>query len=359
MKAKHIIVLFGFTFLLSCCAGKKEENQTQKELSKMEFKADTAEVMVIILQEVPFKMQLSSNGRIRAKAKSAIAFKSPGIIEKIHVSNGDFVQAGDILAELNTEDAQNALYSAQLNFARVEIDFNDRILGMGFEGIHDTVPEKMMEMAKINSGFKVSELNLEYAKRNVELCILRAPFAGKVANLKGRLYEQINGEFCSIINDTRLIVDFTVLETELDFVRKGSHVKVASFFEPEKYIEGIVVSVNPTVNERGQVTVEAEITNNGSFIDGMNINIYVENEIPALLVVPKSAVVLRDNREVLFRYSRNRAQWTYVHTLRENSDEYVVTADVSRGADLFPGDTVIVEGNLNLANETVVKINLP
>jgi len=308
------------------------------------------------LREVPFRRQLVSNGRVRAKEKSALNFKTGGVIQSIHVSNGTYVNAGDILAILNTEDAENALRSAQLSFARAEIDLNDRIIGMGFKGIHDTVPEKKMELAKLNSGYKVSEHNLANAKRTLEACTLRAPFAGKVANLKGYAYERTSGDFCSIINDARLIVDFTVLETELDFVRKGAHVRVSSFFEPDKYINGMVVSVNPSVNDRGQVTVEAEIQNNGAYIDGMNIRIYVENEMPAQLVVPKSAVVLRDNLEVLFRYANNRAQWTYVHTLRENSEEYVVTANTSRNAELSPGDLIIISGNLNLAHETRVKI---
>jgi RND family efflux transporter MFP subunit len=355
-EVRNLTVISCILLLIGCSGNKKEEKQPQKELAKVEFKTDnTPEVVVMTLKEIPFRRQLVSNGRVRAKEKSAIAFKTSGIVESIHVSNGVYVRAGDVLAVLNTEDAENALRSAQLNFARAEIDLNNRIIGMGFTGIHDTVPEKTMELAKLNSGFKVSELNLENAQRNVEACTLRAPFSGKVANLNRRVYEKTSGDFCSVINDARLIIDFTVLETELDFVRKGARVKVSSFFEPEKYINGMIVSVNPTVNDRGQVTVEAEIANNGSYIDGMNIRIYVESEMPGQLVVPKSAVVLRDNLEVLFRYSKNRSKWTYVHTLRENSEEYVVTANTSRGADLSAGDTVIISGNLNLAHETVVK----
>jgi multidrug efflux pump subunit AcrA (membrane-fusion protein) len=133
-------------------------------------------------------------------------------------------------------------------------------------------------------------------------------------------------------------------------------VKVSSFFEPEKFVDGTVVSVNPTVNEKGQVTVEAEIPNDGAYIDGMNIRIYVESELADQLVIPKSAVVMRDNLEVLFRYSNNQAQWTYVHTLHENSGEYVVAPNTVRGAELSVGDTVIVSGSLNLADRTLVKI---
>ena len=357
MTVKQFIVL-SCIFLIVGCSGKekKDEKQPQKELAKAVFKADTTEVSVMTLQAIPFRRQMASNGRVRAKEKSAIGFKTSGVIEKIYVSNGDYVCAGEVLAVLNTEDAENALLSAQLTFAKAGFELSSMTLSFSFAEINDTILEKSVEIAKIRSGFKDAELNLSIAQRNMEACTLRAPFAGKVADLTGRVYERSSDKFCTVVNDARLMIDFTVLEMEMDFVRKGSPVKVASFFEPQKFMDGVVVSVNPTVNDRGQITVEAEIANDGSYIDGMNIRIYVENEMPGQLVVPKSAVVLRDNLEVLFRYSNNRAKWTYVHTLRENSEEYVVAANIARDAELSAGDTVIISGNMNLANETVVKI---
>jgi hypothetical protein len=102
--------------------------------------------------------------------------------------------------------------------------------------------------------------------------------------------------------------------------------------------------------------VEAEITNNGTFIDGMNVKLLIEKELPARLVVPKSAVVMRDNEEVLFRYRDGKAHWTYVNTLMDNSSQYVVVANTERGADLQAGDIIIITGNLNLANETEVVV---
>ena len=84
------------------------------------------------------------------------------------------------------------------------------------------------------------------------------------------------------------------------------------------------------------------------------IRVAVRERIAGKLVVPKSAVVIRDNEEVLFRYRDGKALWTYVRTSLANSREYVVEANRDRGAELAPGDLIIVSGNLNLADGSEV-----
>jgi hypothetical protein len=68
------------------------------------------------------------------------------------------------------------------------------------------------------------------------------------------------------------------------------------------------------------------------------------------LVIPKEALVLRTNKKVVFTLKNERAQWVYVETGLENSGGYVVTAG------LAAGDSVIYEGNINLAHESPVRV---
>jgi hypothetical protein len=92
-------------------------------------------------------------------------------------------------------------------------------------------------------------------------------------------------------------------------------------------------------------------------MDGMNVKVLIEKEIPGQLVVPKSAVLLRDNQEVLFRCTKDSiAFWTYIQTTGENTTSYSVIAHPDKWAKLEPGDTVIVSGNLNLAHESRIVV---
>jgi hypothetical protein len=147
-----------------------------------------------------------------------------------------------------------------------------------------------------------------------------------------------------------------VLETEYSFVSVGQAIKVSPFADASVVVEGKVVSINPTVDSRGQIAVTAVIQGGTGLIDGMNVRVMVENSIPDQLVVPKSAVVIRDNLEVLFRYVDGRSLWTYVNVLMSNTEYHVIEANSDRGASIEVGDLIVTSGNLNLGDDTPIEI---
>jgi len=72
------------------------------------------------------------------------------------------------------------------------------------------------------------------------------------------------------------------------------------------------------------------------------------------IVVPKTAIVLRSGKQVMFTVKDNIAMWNYVTTGLENLTEYTLTNWEASG--LQEGMRVITTGNVNLAHETPVKI---
>jgi hypothetical protein len=121
-------------------------------------------------------------------------------------------------------------------------------------------------------------------------------------------------------------------------------------------LKGSILSINPTVDQSGQISVTAQVPGSDKLMDGMNVRITVQNSITGQMVVPKSAVVIRDNMEVLFRYKDGHAEWTYVNVLMSNTTQHVVEANKDRGAELNLGDLIITSGNLNLGDDAAVVI---
>lgn len=82
----------------------------------------------------------------------------------------------------------------------------------------------------------------------------------------------------------------------------------------------------------------------------MNVRVSVKRSVGEQLVIPKTAVVLRSGKQVVFTLKEGKAMWNYVHTGLENMEEYTVTDGLEEGME------VITTGNVNLAHEAPVRV---
>jgi len=353
LRIFYVVIILVFS--VSC---KPREKIDEDALAKREYVAERNPVEVMVLQRTTFKKELVSNGKLKAVRKSVLKFRTGSELVYLPVANGSRVKKGSVIARLNSFAQEQALDHARLSVENARVELDDFLLLKGYgNGRAGNVPAAILETGRIRSGLSAAEIELKTAEYNLRQTKLVAPFSGKIANLRFKLHEDVApGEaFCTLIDDSRFEVEFPVLETELTQIRQGKEVKIVPF-AIDTAISGRITEINPVVDENGQVQVRAIFSNPGMLMEGMNVKVLVENAVPGQLVVPKSAVILRQNHEVLFRYTVGTAYWTYVKILYENSRSYAVTANTDRGATLEPGDTVIISGNLNLAHESKVEI---
>ncbi|MBO5563396.1 MAG: efflux RND transporter periplasmic adaptor subunit [Bacteroidales bacterium] len=353
IQRTHILALAA-VLLLSACGSRTGDKEADGRLQQT---PEINEVDVMTLRRTKFARQLLSNGRLSAASRASLAFRTTGPLSSIPVKNGQVVGAGTVLATVDRPDLRLALESAEIALAKSEIDLYDVLVGQGYPA-RDTmsVPSDLLETAKIRSGYSSASSALHKARYDLSGTVLRAPFRGRVADIITKRFDQAGAEpFCSLVDDSSLDVDFTVMESEYAFLSVGLPVKVSPFADPDRLYTGTVTGINPSVDKNGQVLVRARVRNDGHLVDGMNVKVTVERMLPDCLVVPRSAVVIRDNMDVLFTYTDDgKAHWTYVRILASNGDSHVVEANSDRGAILQEGDRVIISGNLNLADGSAV-----
>lgn len=358
MTMKKILYGAVAAFLLSVsgCASGNDDGQVRT--GKLEYEPETNHVEVIRLERGDFTRQLIANGHLSARKKISMHFGTQAVVSEIAVRNGQSVKAGEVIASQDAEDKVLALESARISLDKAELDYLDVLAGQGYQaGDTVSVPANVRTMARVRSGYDAALVSFARAEHDWEGTVLKAPFDGKIADVKIHRYDMSGSDpFCTLIDDSVFDVDFSVMESEYPFIGTGLPIKVIPFFGDGKVLPGKITAINPKVTENGQVAVTAEVANDGTLIDGMNVRIIVERTVPGMLVVPKSAVLIRDNKEVLFRYSGGKSRWTYVNVLMSNAESHAVTANVDRGAELSPGDTVIVSGNLNIADGSSVVI---
>jgi multidrug efflux pump subunit AcrA (membrane-fusion protein) len=121
----------------------------------------------------------------------------------------------------------------------------------------------------------------------------------------------------------------------------------------QETLTGYISEINPLVSANGMVRVKATINDGQKLFDGMNVRVSVKRVVPNQFVVPKTAIVLRSGKQVLFTLQDSIAIWNYVQTGLENMTEYTLIN--TEDNELKEGMIVITAGNVNLAHESVVK----
>ncbi|HEX2914891.1 MAG TPA: HlyD family efflux transporter periplasmic adaptor subunit [Chloroflexia bacterium] len=77
----------------------------------------------------PVSLSISSSGQVQANADLSLSFTTTGTITRLNKKLGDNVQAGEVVAEINDSDLQNAVTSAQASYDQQQASYNNAIAG--------------------------------------------------------------------------------------------------------------------------------------------------------------------------------------------------------------------------------------
>ncbi|MDE6339087.1 MAG: efflux RND transporter periplasmic adaptor subunit [Muribaculaceae bacterium] len=355
----RIAILLSFTYLLAVSCNKDTaktglKNQDNAKITTDSITDKIAEVTVMELKPSVFHHEIVSNGKLSAREKVDLNFQTPGLILNVYVRNGQRVSKGQKIASLDPYKLTNQLAKDRNAVASAKLELQDVLIGQGYDpDALDKVPDEVMRLARLRSGLEQAEISLAATERELKETVLTAPVSGIIANLSANPHNMSSSAtpLCSIINDAAMGVAFSVLETELPMVKPGDAVSVTPFSGGDSK-KGRITEINPMVDDNGMVKVWAAVDGGGGLIDGMNVRVTIRRDLGNALVIPKSALVLRSGREVVFTLSddKTKAQWNYVTTGLENLGEYTITDG------LEPDVTVITSGNINLAHESPVKV---
>lgn len=352
-KIIQSVGLLAIIFMFSCSEQVSKTNESENN----DVNAKPSPVNVQIIKPQTFALQTISNGLVEAKQLVELRFQTSGTLEKVNFANGEKVKKGDIIAKLESQQQQINLKKAEEAVKNAENELSSLLLGFGGkEGDTNSVNNSLLQNLKSQSGYTIALLNLKSAKLDLENTLLKAPFSGKIAEIKTQNFNFISGSdpFCTLISSDDFNVNFNIIEKELSKIHIGQQIKIIPTANDSILFNGKIIEINPVVDENGLIKIKAKVDNkrNNKFdlVSGMNVKVIIENIIHNQLVIPKSALILRSGRQVVFTYNNGQAIWNYVSTGSENKTSYIVTKGLEEN------DTVIISGALNLAHEASVVI---
>jgi len=352
---KNLTIPLFLIALLVCtgsCSSKPQE--AKEEQVKTKLAEEQTQVKVLKLVKTAFAREILANGAIAASHKADLFFQTNEVVTLIFVKNGDRVAKGQKIASLDLFKLNNALQQTSDNWEKSKLELQNVLIGQGYS-VKDSahVPIEIMRIAKTRSNYTQTRIQFELSGYHLKNAVLYAPFNGVVANLFSKEQNQpISGQpFCSIIDNGSPEVIFQVLESELVLISVGDKVVVSPFSVANYDAVGKIVEINPVVDRNGMVRVKATVQSPANKLyDGMNVNVRVQKTVPNQLIIPKKALVLRTNRQVVFTLHNGKSMWNYVKTGLENANGFIITEGLTQG------DSVIYDGNINLAHEAPVKV---
>ena len=274
---------------------------------------------------------------LEALHSASLVARANGPVVAVLKEEGDWVEAGEVLARLDDKEARLAVERAELaaDVAKREMD---RGMQLETQGLTSAKDQDDLALKLRNA-----QVELEQARYNLSLTRITAPFAGRVCDRKIQLGETVNdGRECFMLADfhtLRARVYFP--EKALDELRVGQEAELSLDTENGRTFKGRVVLVNPVVDRtNGTFKVTCELPNpSGTIRPGAFARVRIRTgDVADALLLPRRGVLSEDGEDYVFVARGDSVIRVPVHVGASEND----TAQILSG--LVAGDRVVTVG---------------
>ena len=340
MKKISIIALAALV-LAGCGQKKDSQSQAQQAALAAQPKAQTVKVQPAAKQEV--KQDGSYSATVQAFAVNNIAPQSGGRIQKINAEVGDYAGKGQILAEMDR---------VQLDQAKLRLSNAETELGR--------LKQLYEQGGLAQSDYEAAELNYKVSKSTydnlVENTILRSPITGVVTARyydRGDMYGMASPIFTvQQITPVKILVGIS--EGDYTKVSKGDKVTLSVDALPGKTFSGTIKRIYPTIDPMTHtVNVEVQVPNTDRQLrPGMYAKVNVTFGHNRSIVVPDAAVVRLQGsgQRNVFVVENGVAVQKAVSLGRHFDGQYEILSGIE------VGEMVVVKGGSSLSNGANVEV---
>jgi RND family efflux transporter MFP subunit len=308
-------------------------------------------------------VSVSAAAQAVAIKQAALSAQVQGRIVRIHVMENEVVEGGRLLIEIDPTEYDLAVDRANAALARAAAQYREYTL---FDDqIKD--PEVRAErdrVARARSGLDEAEVGLREAQLQLDRTNVIAPYGGRVASIRvveGQLARP-GDELLTVVDLDPIRVEVQVLESEVGYLAPGRNASIAFSAFPGETFSGTITTMNPVV-ERDTRTARVTVmvpNSAGRILPGMYARVSLEaRTFPDKLLVPRSAILERDRRTMLFVFEgegqEGLAKWRYVTTGLVNDSLIEIVEDPETDM-VQPGEVVLTDGHYTLIHDAVVRL---
>jgi membrane fusion protein (multidrug efflux system) len=255
-------------------------------------------IVTAAVERRPMIDEIEALGTAKANESIEIQPRIASLVERIHFGEGDLVEKGALLVELeNSEiDAGLALAEASLSESRSVYDRN--------RSLASTQAISASNLEQLLAEVRVDEAMVEAAKARLANTKLRAPFAGRVGlrRVSPGSFVNTSTVITTLDDVSRIKLDFSVPETFITAVSVGMNIEAHSIVYPDRLFTGEVISVDTRLDPISRaVQVRAILPNaDGALRPGMFLTVDLQRDRGEVLLVPEQAIVPEGSTQFVF-----------------------------------------------------------
>ena len=339
---KAVIALAASSVLiLSACSEAKSNVKIAEEVVTVPVIAEQVSIGAI-------DAIYGTTASLEAAAEATVASRLSGVVTHILVEEGDYVEAGQVLAQLEVDKLNLELSRATANLNQLANDLqrNKKIYEKGLVSLE--------AYDRIKYQYEGQKAATDLAKLNLGYATIRAPISGIVAMRyikEGNLLKQ-NGSAFHISDLSELHAIIHIPESEKAGLAVGQLAKVMVEAADHPF-DGVIQRISPVIDRNtGTIRVTVSLKDNTSTLrPGMfsRVSVIYETHKQAMLV-PKNSVLSQDDEVSVYIVEDGIAYKRSVSVGFANSDYVEILAGVE------VNDIVITTGQNSLKDESNVEL---
>ena len=334
-----------------------------------------AAVMPVTVAEVARKdipIELQAVGTVEAYATVTVKAQVEGELMAVHLKEGQCVNTGDLLfnidprpfqARLKQVQADLAKVRAQLQNARAQLERNASVVNKGYVS-QEQYDQAAANTAALEATVQADEAAVENAQIQLTYCAIRSPItgcAGEVFVDRGNLVKANDADHPLVVirQIHPIYVGFSVPERYLPEIRKYSAasrlvVLAAPPSRPDGTVRGELAFVDNSVNSAtGTILLKAVYDNAGQELwpgQFVNVTLQLASQTGAVVVPSQAVQSGQEGKYVFVMKPDHTVEYRPVSVARTVAGESVIAQG------LKSGEQVVTDGQLRLFPGAAVKI---
>lgn len=304
-------------------------------------------------------ISVTAKGRAEAIRETRVTARTSGIVVSVPVRENQAVRSGQLMVRIDTTEYALEVAARFAALQKARADYQTRVIGD--DALADEeVRARRDRLARAITGLDEAEVAHRRAELDLEKTSVRAPFGGRIADLKvvpGQFVPE-GEELLTVVDIDPIKVAVQVLGTEVVYLDEGRAATLDFTAFPDQAFHGRIETINPVIDpETNTARVTVHIANtDGRIKPGMYAEADLEaQQFPDRILVPRTAILeTADRRTHLFVLEDGRAKWRYVTPGLENE----LLVELLEGDEdwVAPGEIVLVDGHYYLPHDAAVEL---